>query len=179
MLDKTLARRYANALYSSAFETRETAVVLADLERIRASIAAIPDFKKVLYNPAITPDEKKKLMADVFSGSINQSTKGFIDTVLDAQRINYLDLIHEAFLFNYNRDNNKAVVRVTTCRPLPQELLERIKTKLTKMLGKEIDMQVQIDERILGGISIDIAGDVIDGSIAYRLNKMSEKMLAG
>jgi F-type H+-transporting ATPase subunit delta len=179
MLDKTLASRYGNALYQSAKAAEGTVAILADLEQIQLTIKHYAALKRIFYHPGISPAEKKQLAQDIFKESITPTSLRFLGALFHAKRILYLDLIHTVFLDAFNQDKNKAVVKISTYQPLPQQLLDKIKAQLAKMLGKEVEMQVETDSRLLGGITIDINGDVIDGSVSYQLNKLSEKMLAG
>lgn len=49
--------------------------------------------------------------------------------------------------------------------------VQRIKlvAALTKQMGKEVHVNIEIDPKVLGGISIRYADDVIDGTIFNRL----------
>jgi F-type H+-transporting ATPase subunit delta len=48
---------------------------------------------------------------------------------------------------------------------------------LSRDYGNSLRLNIEIDPAILGGIKVQIAGEVIDGSIANRL-KQAKMMLA-
>lgn len=176
MLDKTLAARYANALYATALEARNAAHVLDDLRSVRDTIAAERTLKKTLYHPSIAASDKTEICRSIFGKSVTATTMHFLQVLFAAKRIVYLDPITEVFLNRCNQDNNRAVVKVTSAMPLPSDLHTRLREKITKLLGKEVMLEDEIDPRILGGVKLTLGGDVIDGSVAYKIQKLSVSM---
>jgi F-type H+-transporting ATPase subunit delta len=59
---------------------------------------------------------------------------------------------------------------VTVASPINAKQLARLEKSLAKTYGQSLKLNVEIDESILGGVRIQIAGDVIDGSLSNRLN---------
>jgi F-type H+-transporting ATPase subunit delta len=179
MQDKTLATTYANALYGAALAADSPPAILADLERVRASLAAVPLLKKVFCHPVISSAEKAKLAVVVFSGTISVTCERFLSVLFKAKRIALLEAIYRAFRARFNKENNRTLVTVTSSRPLPGDLVKTINSRLAVFLGTQVEITQKVDERLLGGIKLDIGGTVIDGSTDFRLGRLAEKMLAG
>jgi len=49
-------------------------------------------------------------------------------------------------------------------------------TQLTRIFGSEIDLEPVVDPGVIGGIRVDVGGDVIDGSIKARLDAARQAM---
>ena len=103
----------------------------------------------------------------------------FLNVLLTSRRFGYLELIRGIFEELFNRETNKVIVKVSSALPLAADLQKQIRTKLEEMLHKEIEMMLEIDPRLLGGVKLTVGGDVIDGSISYKLQKLSEKVVVG
>jgi F-type H+-transporting ATPase subunit delta len=65
-----------------------------------------------------------------------------------------------------------AVATVSSATVLPAEQLTRLKTELARRYGRELSVNLVIDPALVGGLRIQIGDDVIDGSVATRLNDL-------
>jgi F-type H+-transporting ATPase subunit delta len=64
------------------------------------------------------------------------------------------------------------IATVSSATVLPAEQLNRLKTELARRYGRELSVNLVIDPALLGGLRIQIGDDVIDGSVATRLNDL-------
>jgi F-type H+-transporting ATPase subunit delta len=55
--------------------------------------------------------------------------------------------------------------------PLEQAQLDRLEKVLAKTYGQELNLNVEIDPSVLGGVKVQVSGEIIDGSVATRLNQ--------
>jgi F-type H+-transporting ATPase subunit delta len=66
---------------------------------------------------------------------------------------------------------SRLVATVTVAAPLSTAQLERLDTLLAKSYGQQLNLNVEIDPNILGGVKVQVSGEIIDGSVASRLNQ--------
>jgi len=66
----------------------------------------------------------------------------------------------------------QSIATVTSAKPLPVAQLERLRSGLSRQYGRSLRMNEVIDPSILGGVRVQVGDDVIDGSIAARLNDL-------
>jgi F-type H+-transporting ATPase subunit delta len=55
---------------------------------------------------------------------------------------------------------------------------QRLGDVLARIYGRTVGLQVTVDPDILGGLVVQVGDEVIDGSIAHRL-EVAERRLAG
>ncbi len=65
-----------------------------------------------------------------------------------------------------------AVATVTSARPIPTAQLDRLRRGLSKTYGHELEINPVIDAGVIGGLRVQVGDDVIDGSVASRLNDL-------
>ena len=63
------------------------------------------------------------------------------------------------------------IARVSVARPLTADQLARIKAQLVRIYGVAIDVRVDVDPEVLGGVRIEVGDEIIDGTIQTRLNQ--------
>jgi F-type H+-transporting ATPase subunit delta len=71
----------------------------------------------------------------------------------------------------------RLVANVTVASPLSDQQVAALESALTKSHGHALRLNIEVDPAILGGVKVQIAGEIIDGSVANRL-KQARMMLA-
>jgi F-type H+-transporting ATPase subunit delta len=180
MLDKSLAVRYATALISVAGEQGIVAALNAELASVVSVINSTPALHTAFFHPSVSAAEKQKVAADLLSKSVSPVTMSFLSVLFNAKRINYLEMIADTYSLLCRRAEGTLSVRAVSAWPLGDEESVRIAETLRKALGKKIELSRAVDERLLGGVRLEMEDhNVIDGSLANRLKGMREKILEG
>ena len=72
------------------------------------------------------------------------------------------------------RDRYIAHVRVAAL--LTEEQERRLAATLARIYGRQVALQVEVDPEVLGGLTVRVGGEVIDGSIAGRLAEARHRL---
>jgi F-type H+-transporting ATPase subunit delta len=70
----------------------------------------------------------------------------------------------------------RLVANVTVAAPLSESQKSALESALSKSHGHALRLNIEVDPAILGGVKVQIAGEIIDGSVANRL-KQARMML--
>jgi F-type H+-transporting ATPase subunit delta len=179
MLDTSLAVRYANALFSAAQEQNCVAPVLDEMESFLAMLSQDARLKKFFLHPAIAPAEKKLLLDDLVGNRLTQLGRKFLSTLLDAKRINYLELIHETTVNLNNKAQNRVRACVASVLPLDAGIKKKVQEHVERFLQKQVELDFAIDPALLGGIKLMVEDKVVDGTVLHNLKKMEQKIAVG
>lgn len=180
MLDKSLAARYARAFYRVGCAQKNDAELLAQLRDMQAAIEGNVPLRKMLYHPGIPAEEKKKLVAGLFTGAGFALALRCLQSLLSAKRIQYLGMVCDSFEELHNQQRERTVVQVETRYPLSSDVQQRLAGSLKHYLDKqEVDVVVKTEPSILGGLRLMIGQSVIDGSILHRLRKLEQRLVMG
>ena len=189
----TLARPYAKA----AFETARAGDNLVGWSSQLARAATAADDEQMaslLTNPSLTAEQKATALIDVcekifekvpYEGgrhivrvgdALDDKGRNFIRVLADNQRLPLLGEIAAQFE-RYRANQEKSVeVTVLTAFPLAEEAGNNLAKVLSRKLEREVRVESQVDENLLGGVLIRADDMVIDGSVRGRLNKLAETM---
>ena len=67
-----------------------------------------------------------------------------------------------------------AIVRVAT--GLTEDQRTRLSAALSQTYGHDVHLNVVVDPRVVGGISVQIGDEFIDGSVASRLAQLRQRL---
>ena len=74
------------------------------------------------------------------------------------------------------RHRKRLVALVTVARPLDDGQAERLADALGRQYDRPVHLNVVVDRDVIGGIRVEIGDDVIDGTVASRLDDARRKL---
>jgi F-type H+-transporting ATPase subunit delta len=160
----------------------ERARHLDDLEdqlfRFSRVVAGSPQLRIALSNPEVPGQYKRQLLDALLEGKVTADTRRLIDEAAIHPRGRSLDgsLDLYAQLAAQWRQRLIATVRVAVALTARQR--ERLISALETAYGHEIHLDVIVDPRVEGGISVQIGDELIDGSVASRLAELRRRLAA-
>ena len=174
---------FADALEQLAMEALTLAAqfggTLDDLEddlfRFNRVVAGQPRLRSVLIGPT-GPDAKASLLANLLSDKVSGPSLSLLTQVLTHPRGRspqaVLDLA--AGIAARRREQLIAVVRVATELSAAQR--QRLLAALIETYGQGIHLNVVHDPTVVGGVSVQIGDELIDGTAASRLAEVRRKL---
>jgi F-type H+-transporting ATPase subunit delta len=166
------------AAAAAAEEAGQLDEVEDELVRFGQLVAGTPQLRSALSNPLAPAELKRQLVNTLLAGKVSDTSLRLITQAAVHPRGRSLDasLTEYARLTAEWRQRLIAVVRVAV--PLSDSERDRLATALAAAFGHGIHLDVLVDPAVLGGISIRIGDEVIDGSVASRLATLRRKLAA-
>jgi F-type H+-transporting ATPase subunit delta len=97
--------------------------------------------------------------------------------LLERGRIAALPAIARAYEEMCDQKLSRARARVCSAQPLDIASEAEIRKALERRTGKKILMTTEVDEALIGGVVAHVAGLVLDGSVASRLESLKNRLL--
>ena len=175
---RTIAKRYATALMQLAEGKNILDKTKDDLTAFVETVDASPELQKLFASPVFTPDHKKSVIDALAKKlKLQQTSCRFLAYLAESGRIRYVKDVQEAFLALLAERQNRAIARLTTASPLSAKDLAAIKKTLEELTGKQVDVIVQEDASLIGGLKAQIGSVVYDGSIKNQIDAMRIKLM--
>jgi len=177
MISRTVAGRYAQALFDAARDKGLTQAIHDELAVAGRELAEHQDFRTLLFGRALSISEKKELITAVFGNSAEQLTLNFLYLLIDKERENWLPDIIEAYHQLCINEQGILQARLVTSRPAPEELRQELAQLLEEDYGKKLEFACSVDPQLLGGAVVKIRDQVIDLSLQKQFQMIREEML--
>lgn len=176
MRDRDVAVRYAEALLVAAQRAGVVDAVAESYAVLAEQMAANAGLQSFLHAPHVPERDKKALMERALGGRIEPLLLTFFEMLLDKGRIVHVRDIQKEFarLVEESQGVQRAVV--TTAIPLPEDLAARLQANLAKMTGRTIILDRKIDPAVIGGVSVTMGDEILDGTVRTGLDRMRQKL---
>lgn len=171
-----VAKRYAQALFSSAVDKNLVDEIYEDFSTVADILNSEKELMALMMTPSMAVAEKKEILNRVFGKSLNLYVKNFLCVLLDKNRFECVLEIQEAFKGLVLPYKNIVEARVITAVPLKEEQRVALENKLEKRFNKKVILENCIDKSIIGGAVVFMEDQVIDGSIKNQLVQMKTQM---
>lgn len=172
-----LDRRYAIALYEVAEEKQKAEEYIKELEDIKKIIDESEDLSLVISHPELSTSKKKDIFESIFKGKIQNDILSFLLILIEKNRFMELKGI-TAEMKKIHLDRNRTVAAfVKTVIPLNDQERNALIGKLQQKYSKNIILNEEIDEEILGGVFVQVDNEIIDGTLKTKLEQIRKLAL--
>lgn len=178
MIAGLIPMRYARALYKYAAESDSTAKVYDEIKCVVESFRANPGMEKVLSNPYVKADDKRKLLLAAAGKNPGDAYTRFVTLIIDHRRENFAYLIALAYRDFYRKQNNISQVRFTTAVELPSAEMQKLKKVVENSFpGSTFEYESVVDSDLIGGFIIDVDAVRMDASVSGELEQLRQNLL--
>lgn len=180
MSANAIARRYAKALVQLGAEEGAVDKYFGELTGVEAVFAAHPELGALLANPAYGVDVKRAILGDLVAKlDVSATLRNFFLLLLERNRLGCLSPIIASY--STLADELSGVVRptVTSAFALSDSQVAEIKSALEKGTGKKVQLKVEVDPALIGGITTKIGDKLYDGSVKTQLSRIEDILQKG
>ena len=167
---------YAQALYDLAKDEGLSAKILSELKVLREVFAQNADFLRLLSTPNLSKEERCGILDEGFRGKIDGYLLNFMKILCENGTIRQFSGCAAEFRRRYNEANGILEVRAVTAVPMDEDLTEKLRSKLTEVTGKEIDLSCRVDPSCLGGVRLEMDGRQLDGTVQHGLDTIRRRL---
>lgn len=175
---ETVARRYALALADVVAQSPEAETVRTELKQWETMMTANADLMNAFRNPAINHAVKEKVLENLLEkAKPSRTTANFLRVLLRNNRLTEITKINERFAAVLGERSGAVAAKVVSARPLSVEEQAELQNNLRRLTGKNVSLNFDIDQSIIGGVVTKIGSTVYDGSVRTQLENLKEQMI--
>jgi F-type H+-transporting ATPase subunit delta len=175
---QSAARRYAEAAFSVAMRDDAVEAWRSELDSA-AEIVGEERIGRALANPSIPLETRLATAEDTFGKLVGKKALNLIGLMLRRGRIEELPRL--AAEFRRLDDERQGITHAlaTSASPLTKDEVRALTQRLEQETGGRIELDVEIDPSLLGGLVVRVGDRLIDGSVRSRLERLRNQLVSG
>ena len=177
MSSQAVARRYAVALADVVLSRGEAQVVREELAGWDELLRSNAQLLEVFRHPTIPYEQKRGVLEELVKRTRPRPmTANFLKVLLQNHRLADLGEINIQFAHELDRRSGVVTAQVTTARPLPADAQEALRARLGELTGRNVRLQFEVDDELIGGVVTRIGSTLYDGSVRGQLQQIKQRM---
>lgn len=169
--------RYAESLFDLAKEENKVTQYLDDIKLVGEVLGSDPQIVQFFNHVLIENDKKIQLLDQSFKGNVDQYVLNFLKLLVQSRRIRYIDDIVKSYINLSNQYLGIEEGMIYTPYELTDQQIQDIEKAISQKENKKVTLKVSIDPSLLGGIKVQIANHIYDGTIKNKVEMLKKELL--
>jgi len=171
----TIARPYAEAAFDVA-RGQKALDAWSEVLGLLGAIAADPQIQAQVGNPNLPSDALRDLVFSVAGDGLTQEMQNLVRLLAHNKRLAVLPEI--ARLFDDMKTAAEGLRHIEIFSPFAVSAADQkaLAKRLKSHFGSEVELTVEKDPNLIGGIKIRAGDVVIDGSVRGKLQQLSNEL---
>lgn len=175
-----LARRYAKALFDLGRELGSTEQLLQELDGFVSVATENPELGQILFTPIHPREDRKRVITAVGTKmQLSKEVRAFLAILVGENRTSLLVSIRDALREMVDQAAGRLEARVTSARPLDDAQQEELRAALSRRVGAEVSLSMQVDPTLIGGVVARVGDLLLDGSVRTQLANVASSLRRG
>ena len=173
-----MAGRYATALFELARDNKAVDAVKKDLDQFDALANGSADLNRLVRSPVFGADEQLKALSAILTkAGITGLAANFLRVITTNRRLFAVRDMIRAYRGLVARHKGEVTAEVTVAEKLNDKNLDALKSALKSVTGgKDIDLDVNVEPAIIGGLIVKVGSRMVDSSLRTKLNSIKLAM---
>lgn len=174
MIREVAAKRYAEAAYLLARENANEEAWSSGLAAM-AALFGDPQAQALLESTRVPAADKLALVERALA-AVEPIVLNLARLLLRRGRTSLGPQIEKAFREILDEARGVSHALVTTAVPLSQQEVRAVAQRLSEITGRQVTVEAQVDDSILGGLVARIGDRLIDGSTKSKLAALRQQL---
>ena len=172
----TVARPYAQAAFDLAKEA-DSLAKWSDMLGFAAIVSADEAMREAIDSPNLLVAEQADLFIQVCDDKLDDQGRNFVKLLAENRRLTLIPEIAELFDELRAEAEGTLEANVISAKPMSDAQQQEMADALKARFNREVVLEVEVDESIVGGAIIRAGDTVIDGSVRGKLEKFAHALI--
>jgi len=172
-----IAARYATAVFELAKEGGGLDALERDVDTMEAAIAESADLRDLIRSPIYTREQQGGAVAALaakmgLSGTMANALK----LMASKRRLFVMPQLLSVLRGKIADEKGEVTAEVQSARALTEAQQSKLAKTLKASVGKDVKMNLSVDESLIGGLIVKVGSKMIDTSIRSKLAALQNTM---
>ena len=132
-------------------------------------VASDLELRQILNSPKYSGEGKRVLVAKLLASKISPSTSRLLPSLVSGMRGRSIERTIAFYASAAAARKMRVIAHVKSAVELSQAQKDKLASSLSGKIGQPVRLNVELDPKVLGGLSIRFADELIDATIVNRL----------
>jgi F-type H+-transporting ATPase subunit delta len=170
-------RGYAERVFETIPAREDIDVIEQELFQLARLAEVTPQLRDALGDGSVPLGRRLAVMTDLLEGKVRLDTLMLCAYVLRAGRASDLVGALESLVELAAAERGRRLADVRSAVELDDDERQRLEAALARIARRPVELRVQIDPGVIGGLSIVVGNTIIDGTLRHRLEQLRESLL--
>ncbi len=172
-----IAARYATAIFELAREDKNLKVLEGDIDALDGALNDSNDFGALINSPIYTRDQQGAAIAALAKKmKLSPTVTNSLRLMASKRRLFVLPQLVQGLRDLLAEEKGEVTAEVTAAKALTKAQQDKLAKSLKATVGKDVKINLAVDESLIGGLVVKVGSKMIDTSIASKLSNLQNAM---
>ncbi|MGR3572931.1 F0F1 ATP synthase subunit delta [Brevirhabdus sp.] len=172
-----IASRYAAAVFELSKEGKGIAALEGDVAALEAALADSADFRDLIQSPIYTRDQQREGVSAVARAmELSETMRNTLALMASKRRLFVLPALLRELRARIADEKGEVTAEVRAAKSLTKAQQDKLASTLKATFGKDVKINLAVDESLIGGLVVKVGSKMIDTSIASKLSNLQNAM---
>ena len=169
-----VGKEYGAALFMLACEENQQKAYAEALETVKTTFLDYPQYMELLSSPSIPLQERLGVIDEAFSSTVPEQVLSYLKLLCEKGRMPHFMESAKEYRALLDASEHVANAKITSAVELTKAEKEKLITRLESKEKCKVHAEYCVDPSLLGGLTIEVDGRILDGSLRHRLYEIKE-----
>ncbi len=172
-----IAARYATAVFDLSKEGKGLPALEKDIDALDDALGSSADFKSLIASPLYTREQQGAAI-DAIAKKMNLSptVANTLSLMASKRRLFVLPQLVSEIRAMIADEKGEVTAEVVAAKALTKAQQDKLAKTLKESVGKDVKLNMAVDESLIGGLVVKVGSKMIDTSIRSKLAALQNSM---
>jgi F-type H+-transporting ATPase subunit delta len=172
-----IAARYAKAIFDLAKEAKTLPALEEDLDVLAETLESNAEFGDLISSPVYSRDDQAKAVAAIAKKmNLSALVTNLLGLMAGKRRLFVLPALIASVKEMIADEKGEISAEITAAKSLTKAQSDKLAKALKASVGKDVKINVAVDESLIGGLIVQVGSRMIDTSIRSKLSNLQNSM---
>ena len=172
-----IAERYAKAVFELVKDSKAIPALERDLDALTAALKDSEDFSALISSPIYTRDQQSAAIAALAKAmKLSPTMTNTLNLMASKRRLFVLPQLITALRGLIADEKGEVTADVRAAKSLTKAQQDKLAKTLKEAVGKDVIINLSVDEDLIGGLIVQVGSKMIDTSIRSKLDNLQNAM---
>ena len=172
----TAARRYAEAAFELATRDRQLDAFGEALD-MAAEMLLGDEAREIVRNPARPLRERLGFVDGLLASRVPEPVLKLVGLLVERGKVDRLPAVAAEYRRLHNEQRGVVAAVATAAAPLTGDETAALQKKVQSMTGRTVDLRVEVDPSLIGGLTVRVGDTLYDASVRGRLERLRARLV--